>query len=184
MITHLLPLADLHAAAPGILDVVFGPDGDFEGAPLWVPAGWEIHPLLTDPAWKPVSKGDSLVHLWLPGYGWAFRPFDELALDLRQTTTATRLAGLCARALGAHVGDGWTLACEVHPGVLYRLVGVLTTGRPIVAGAWLSTGRSFRAESKIGDDVKNPPNAPDPAAFLAALVLTLAPRIAALGGVP
>lgn len=34
---HLLSLAALHTAAPGVLDVIFGADGDFDGAPDWRP---------------------------------------------------------------------------------------------------------------------------------------------------
>lgn len=32
---HMLNARTLHDLAPGILNVVHGPDGDFEGAPMW-----------------------------------------------------------------------------------------------------------------------------------------------------
>lgn len=35
MSKYLLSLADLHAAAPGVLGVVFGPDGHHANAPMW-----------------------------------------------------------------------------------------------------------------------------------------------------
>ena len=107
---------------------------------------------------------------WIQGAG----------MDCARPEVAAHLSTLCARALGLSIGDGWALVCEAHPGVLYRLVGVLTTGRCVTAGAWLSTGRSFRAEAKIEDDVPHPPNWSDPAAFLSALAVHLSPKIAAL----
>lgn len=76
--SHLLSLSELHTAAPGVLDVVFGADGEFEGAPNW-------HPPLWDGAWA-------------HHFGAVPDPIDGLALDLRVPSVACRLAGLCARA--------------------------------------------------------------------------------------
>ena len=168
--SHLLSLAALHAAAPGVLDVVFGPDGDFEGAPCTVLQVFdEARNEYMPRTWPDIEQ-------MIDGGGIPLR----YALDCRVPSIAARLAGLCARARGVRVGDGWSLVCEVHPGVLYRLVGVLTTGRSVTAGAWLSTGRRFHTDAKIGDDVKHPPHGSDPAAFLATLTLERAPQIAGL----
>lgn len=91
MTTHLLSLADLHSAAPGVLDVVFGPDGDFEGRPPFVcflridgeaDDLWGISHVLDCGMW---------VGCWRVG---------DHALDLRIPSIAARLAGLCVRALG------------------------------------------------------------------------------------
>lgn len=111
--SYLLSLAELHAAAPGVLDVVFGSDGGFEGAPCWTPSGWEIHPMLTDPHYAPATPTD-IPHLWLPGHGWAFRTFTELSLDLRQPSVAARLAGLCCRAANpSRMLDSWQRAADL-----------------------------------------------------------------------
>lgn len=157
--SHLLSPSELHAEAPGVLDVVFGADGEFLLAPMFRPPLWHA-----DGYWVWQYQVDDLT-------------VQPLALDLRVPSVAARLAGLCAQALGVSIGAGWALVCEAHPGVLYRLAGVMTTGRSVTAGAWLSTGRSFRAEAKIWDDVPNPPHGPDPHAFLARLCIALAPRI-------
>ena len=44
MAAHLLRLSTLHLAAPGVLDVVFGKDGDHQGAPYWTGPVLDIHP--------------------------------------------------------------------------------------------------------------------------------------------
>ena len=100
MTPHLLPLSALHAAAPGVLDVVFRPDGDFKGAPPW--------------AGPMTSLADTSRHGWLVWRGalhvsvatadghWSSTVEqwrERWALDLRLPTVAARLAGLCRRAL-------------------------------------------------------------------------------------
>ena len=99
MTSHILSLTALHAAAPGVLDVVFGPDGDFEGAPRW-----------TSPIWGSVTRwGEerppSFVTRWTRnGADFVTPEWDGNAgvrapsLDLRIPTVAARLAGLCERA--------------------------------------------------------------------------------------
>lgn len=93
MSSHLLSLAALHAAAPGVLDVIFGPDGDFEGAPFFVgpvrdvarygAGGWH---------WVRSVGGGFLVFIEVA----AIQPIDDYALDLRVPSVAARLAGLCS----------------------------------------------------------------------------------------
>lgn len=98
---HLLSLADLHAAAPGVLDVVFGPDGGFDGAPRW--AG-PVYGCLDTTAWRPHND------FWsVDWFDVQHRPLHrdergdlqviwEAALDLRVSSVAARLVGLCVRA--------------------------------------------------------------------------------------
>lgn len=161
MSAHLLTLADLHAAAPGVLDVVFGPDGDFEGAPRW--------------AGPMTSNADLSRYGWLVWGGffhvsiathdghWQYNVIDwraKWALDLRIPSVAARLAGLCARAL---VRD------EV----------ARCAGREIPAST------STQESVALLQYVLNVPwvqLTPDQLRRLASLTLALAPRIAALGG--
>ena len=44
MAAHLLRLSTLHLAAPGVLDVVFGKDGDHGDAPYWTGPVLDVHP--------------------------------------------------------------------------------------------------------------------------------------------
>lgn len=90
---HLLPLSDLHAAAPGVLSVVFGPDGDFDGAPEWRP------PLYMMVGGRFVSdwlRTDDVIWLPVPPHGRVAH--GQVALDLRVPSVAARLVGLCVRA--------------------------------------------------------------------------------------
>lgn len=100
--SHLLSLSALHAAAPGVLDIVFGPDGDFEGAPQWRPPLFGQYPPRS-------SEG-----MWGRGYFTGYYLEDgqvlysssnygdvsvmSAALDCRVPSVAARLAGLCAKA--------------------------------------------------------------------------------------
>lgn len=98
MTAYLLRLADLEAAAPGILKVIFGPDGDIKNAP---------------PFAGPVSVIKAQPDLMVGGYLWIhggltpdgiwdgagrLTPFDAVALDCRVPGVAVRLLGLCAYA--------------------------------------------------------------------------------------
>lgn len=105
MTSHILSLTALHAAAPGVLDVVFGPDGDFEGAPRFT------GPVRSTGGWIAVASVDheavTSIHLGIGGRGRRYH--NEVALDLRTPTVAARLAGLCWRAAGfapRHLEDG------------------------------------------------------------------------------
>lgn len=139
--SHLLPLSNLHAAAPGVLDIVFGPDGDFEGAPYWVGPVSDIDPSGVGGIYHvaAVLSGGSVATI----EGAGNLPLYSVALDLRIPSVAARLAGLCAKA--APDAD---------------------------------TRRQLQI---MFGDLRKPVSAGD-AVALASLTLTLAPRIAALGG--
>lgn len=78
--SHLLSLSELHAAAPGVLDVVFGADGEFLLAPMFRPPLWHA-----DGHWVWQYQVDDLT-------------VQPLALDARVRSAAQRLAALCCRA--------------------------------------------------------------------------------------
>lgn len=95
MTTHLLSLADLHSAAPGVLDVIFGPDGDFPHAPNWrgpvrcIPGPDSGFPIFEEmPRLRPGQES------W---YEW-------YALDLRIPSVAARIAALIQQ-VGGDTGD-------------------------------------------------------------------------------
>jgi hypothetical protein len=90
MSAYLLTLADLHAAAPGVFDVIFGADGDFLLAPMFRPPLWHA-----DGYWIWTYTVDDLVSL-------------PVALDLRIPTVAARSAGLCSRVPFTEKDDGVT----------------------------------------------------------------------------
>lgn len=105
MSKHLLPLSDLDAAAPGVLSVVFGPDGQHLDAPLWsgpitilcAPArdghAFLAAPVENDGVWLSVieSNGHNMVR---PDFWpWSKR----LVIDLRIQTVAARLLALLRR---------------------------------------------------------------------------------------
>ena len=114
----LLSLADLNDAAPGVLDVVFGPDGDFEGAPLF------RGPVrLTDGRYVSMD--------WLLCQPWDLAIMHRMAsLDLRVPSVAAARAGeLLARGARALARDPrrtgnnpetyawhqeWSLAITLH----------------------------------------------------------------------
>ena len=91
---YLLPLSVLHAAAPGILDVVFGKDGagdnqpNFTG-PVYGSAGGYA------PGWWHVEGFDGADVLLMND---AIGEYDALSLSALLPSTACRLAGLCIRA--------------------------------------------------------------------------------------
>lgn len=159
--THLLPLSTLHSSAPGVLDVLFGRDGDFEGAP----------------------RHTSLV-LWHPTHGWANRilatgsEVGPHCLDLRIPSVAARVAGLCALAIDPRAVAAVFCATGTAD---HGFLGLRYTG------GFLAEGRRTWNRS-TGTELSDPPTGVvlpprcDAASGLAALFLTLAPRIAALGG--
>jgi hypothetical protein len=92
-VSPLLPLSALHTAAPGVLDQVFGPDGDFEGAPpftgpvvLFVGRGKE--------RWAHVTQGSNPHAMYVVESGSEF--ISEMALDLRVHSVYARLLRLCS----------------------------------------------------------------------------------------
>lgn len=177
MSAHLLALADLHAAAPGVLDVIFGRDGDFEGAPEWRCPIWDSEDG-PDGDWMGISR-----HARHP-IADQFNPLDTMFFDVRIPSVAARLAGLCARSIQMHAADPgpwyWTARgisaefgqyggferWEVSDGMLrpLHLIDSLTRRKDRLAPILPADAASSRP------------------AFLASLTLALAPRIAALGG--
>jgi hypothetical protein len=185
MTSHLLSLTALHAAAPGVLDVVFGPDGEFEGAPPW--AG-PMTSLADDSrrGWL-VWRGALNVSVATNDGHWSYtvdRWRERWALDLRIPSVAARLAGLCARALGFM--DRWSWGPPDGAwGVRFGYVG----GGP---KRWM-IGCACYGFAPIEADVVDFPALTDwtdagiaqaHASFLSALTLALAPRIAALRSTP
>ncbi len=194
--THLLSLADLHAAGPGVLDVIFGPDGDFEGAPEWRCPIWYTY---GRPTWMLMREGDWCIQLDRRGHWVALAGtrghISTCHLDLR-TSAADRLAKLCARVCLKHIGvpdapvsvyvfDDWEL-CGLE---------VYTSGRDryrqrhfcwdgMDGGGnnhFLPSGKRDLFDLPVGV-VARPQ--PDSISFLAALTLHLAPQIAALKDTP
>ena len=88
MSKHLLSLADLDAAAPGVLSVVFGPDGDFTNAPRWQPPIWDgcIHALFD------CFEGDRGVGLLGLQYEL---PYERAALELRIQPSPPAFSPFC-----------------------------------------------------------------------------------------
>lgn len=153
MSAHLLNARTLHDLAPGILDVVHGPDGGFETAPMWrgplygpaygyTPGWWYVEGFEDGDF---VLAGDATAGTYMLDY------------DLRVETVRARFARLCTRALGQDVAmvcyhspdDGW-----------WYLMPVGDEGGAIF---WLE-------------------GCQDEADFVAKMTLSLAPKIAALGG--
>lgn len=151
MSKHLLPLSDLDVAAPGVLSVVFGPDGRHIDAPLWsgpitilcAPArdghAFLAAPVEDDGVWLSAIEGN--------GHGMAtpdFWPWSErLVIDLRIPSVAARLLALLRRL-------------NVQRRAIRTLIRVLTDRH--ISGTW--------TESDAAD--------------LGVVVLALAPQIAAL----
>lgn len=155
--SYLLSLADLQAAALGVLDVVFGSDGDFEGAPPWRCPIWgrRTREPSSEPEWLSMSGfADGFVHYLEigqyhdeEGRSHQHGEWDiiDATLDLRVPSIAARLAWLCCRAADpARMLDSWQRAADLAARAAW--------------GEW------------------NPEYAP----ALASLFLSLAPRIAAL----
>ena len=95
--SHLLTLADLHAAAPGVLDVVFGADGDFPGAPSWAGpmTGMARYPRHSWLVWRglfhaSVGTDDGLWSCTVDEWR------ERWALDCRVPSVAARLIRLCS----------------------------------------------------------------------------------------
>lgn len=180
MPAHLLSLAALHAAAPGVLDVIFGADGDFEGAPRWVgpvltPQGYRHSLRGVTISSRPDLPGGVLVN----GIGDRVYLSADVALDLRIPSVAARIAGLCARAL--------TFSGKVSAAIVQSWWSREGDGMEIVYAAengsrriiWFSDG-TMLTSGCVQFDIPEDDMSTDPASFLASLCLALAPRIAAL----
>lgn len=173
---HLLSLADLHAAAPGVLDVVFGPDGDFEGAPRFTGPVWSARWGRYYTMWDVSHDLDGEPRCWVRSLDIAEEPWDDrhgsYVFDLRIPTVAARLAGLCARALRPRIGGTTPWNIEESDGGVWILCPARRHG---LMWFWESNGMGCADAPtvRLPDDC-------DREGFLRALSLTLAPRIAAL----
>ena len=179
--SHLLPLSALHAAAPGVLDVIFGADGDFEGAPLWRPPLWGTlrprkgnQPDADDGqtgfvfryTLNTAMRGNADLAVVMDGPA-AIWGIGGAALDCRIPSVAARLIWLCGLALGY---NGPLYCYESHDedcnGVKHDdCCWYLLASRAHEGGAYYWQ-KNFSTE----------------AAFIASMTLALAPKIAALGG--
>lgn len=186
--SHLLSLSALHAAAPGVLDVVFGPDGTFEGAPAFSPPLWTG--IWSDRLEDPICQwGWCWGEVYMSEDGLALfddhRQVEDAYLDCRIPSVAARLAGLCARALDVEAtGQAWaTEAGEIRPE--FWVLRYCDTAGYAASVAWCkATGRpDRRGLSPCPPETPSlPAGLADVPSFLAALTLSLAPKIAALGG--
>lgn len=175
MLKYLLPVSVLCAAAAGVGDVVFGLDGDFDGAPLWHP------PLACDGEWHTdycVEQG--AVWVYRGSHGNSVQCLADL--DLRVPSVASRLARLCALALGCR--NPGTVEVVVDYGTSDPAWSLRSARRGVPLFRWTQDGRG------LGSDFPSP-NLPVSVEidgrehieciFLSALTIALAPRIAALG---
>ena len=136
---HLLMLDALHAAAPGVLDVVFGPDGAHKNAPLWMPSAVMLGVCYD----RPFGRHAHGLTIWDAGQGgWYFAEWDQLALDLLTPSTACRIAGLCLRAGADHNALNadlcWEIIAEamdnrIHPETAARMVAITLRLAPKIA---------------------------------------------------
>ena len=136
---YLLPLSVLHAAAPGILDVVFGKDGSHAGSADW------SGPIMVQgqPVHHHVLRvcGGSVYTLTWKGPDLTL-DMDACALDLLLPSTACRLAGLCLRAGADHNALNadlcWEIIAEamdnrIHPETAARMVALTLRLAPKIA---------------------------------------------------
>lgn len=155
--SHLLSLAALHEAAPGVLGVVFGPDGDFEGAPRWGGLVWGCEQFGREndaPTWYDGVSIDADGVVWAEShdeYDRGLTRISDACLDCRLPSVAARLLKLCLEAA----------RCPTDPRLFWD-----------VCDLWeVWSDRSYEAAWTDAH-----------ASALATLTLTLAPQIATLGG--
>lgn len=186
----LLKLHALHAAAPGILDVVFGPDGPCD---LWLaPVRGRIaigadHRTPEDWYWvaEVLDGGRVLTTDCAPHVEPDGAVILDAALDCRVSSVAGRLAGLCARAMDPEAtGQAWVSAeGESRPD--FWVLWYSDAQGAAISVAWAKTTGSpnWRALSPCPVSAPTlPPAISEVSVFLANLVTALAPRIAAIGG--
>lgn len=132
---YLLPLSVLNAAAPGILNVVFGKDGSHEDAPRWKGPYTYIDPIDEMPR---IMMCENLTPMVVrPTFG------KRCLLDLRIPAVVCRLAGLCLRAAGdlpqrADLDLCWEIIAEamdnrIHPETAARMVALTLRLAPEIA---------------------------------------------------
>jgi len=146
MNAHLLTLADLHAAAPGVLGVIFGRDGTFDDAPAWTAPIWwsDIR------RWAYAGIGSRIevtrerdIHGGLVQVDQRTAPAEFACLDCRVPAIAARLAALCAKASDG----GYTLsdARVIHAGLTASRFGITEEEAGDVAGLTLSCAKAIAA---------------------------------------
>lgn len=186
MSAPLLPLASLPDDA---LAVIFGPDGDFDGAPMWRPPLWgRLRPHRgnkSDPeaddqqgfVYRYTIHGVRAVIMERDGV-WTV---DDAALDLRIPSVAARLAGLCARVLWpTQIIDGAVASVYRHGDWVHLAMphgGMEATWR--TAGGFCG-GAVDPAARKVLALYPATIEEFSPASLLASLTLALADRIGAL----
>lgn len=132
MSKHLLSLSDLNAAAPGVLIVVFGKDGDHEDAPRWLPLMFYPESPIK---WGRLHNWYSTGHVWIETNRHANVLMSSVFLDLRVPSIAARLLALLRRlnvqsrftraairaSTNRHLSGTWTESDAAHLGevVLY-----------------------------------------------------------------
>ena len=168
--SHVLNASDLHTLAPGIIKVIHGPDGDFEGAPPWTgPVWWNF----CGGRWAQIDSfdaADETFHLLDDPREWSSQPCCELGdlrYDLRVPSVQNRFKRLCELALGGpnvtlFEMDEWGGAC-------------LRCGDEVIA-RWTQEGQP--AEAHPFGPVRFPSIGRD---WLKPLVMALAGEIATLG---
>lgn len=183
--SYMVPIAQMNEEGPGSLDVVFGWDGCFEGAPIWTGPVWCVSrsrwvSWTSDgggaggDAWRGCQRvGES---------GITTYDLSDLALDCRVLAVHQRLSRLGAAALkGLSCFDGTWQTVLGFDG--FRLVGVHPYDtRMMVRGCWSKLGRWMHGDTtKEGPDVSIDRDA-TVYDFTAALTLALAPKLAKLDG--
>lgn len=164
MPNYLLSLTETHSAGPGSLDVIFGPDGDFEGAPRW-----------TGPVWY----NGFWVHL-PPNL-----PAEHLLgfLDCRTPSVEARLLELCSEVIWpGQIITGARASLYQHGQWIN-----LTIPHAGIKTSWFTSGQWLGGDWLTPVDVRDalssePPEGQifTPASLLARVTLSLAPQIAKL----
>lgn len=171
MNTHRDRLSLAHLAALGLSEVVFGPDGDFEGAPDFT---GPVSVLGHDAYYHVLRVAGTLVYT-LTWQGLDFVPTtDACFLDLRVPSVLLRVAGLCGFACGAQPGQpAW-----VGEVVEERSEDEDEHAPPVYTWA-LFVEQTRVAIPPVNGRVFEPTGITSAAEFLAALFVHLAPRLVA-----
>jgi len=151
---HLLMLDALHAAAPGVLDVVFGPDGKtrWDRVSRWTGHVVDVRSGDSGPISFWPDNTDALLACRSSALCGSLSihdggdlmpiPHECAALDLLTPSTACRIAGLCLRAGADHNGLTsdlcWEIIAEamdhrIHPETAARMVALTLRLAPKIA---------------------------------------------------
>lgn len=173
-----LSLTRMHEEGPGSLEVIFGPDGGYEDAPMWsgpvrmMRKSWPRHSWLHVTQVEPNGRG-----LYGAG-GWA--ELESCSLDTHVPSVATRLTGLCAHALGItrFLFDGALFSIYQQGSWIH-----LAAPHGGLEATWTVTGWPYDSWAR-GVDIprwgEDDDRRYDRHALLCALSLALAPKIAEL----